>query len=58
MEFIAEAVGMQKFSNEHFRLCVFAFDAAHIVTACFYRVHICHRIKVSLLFIPLPIFSP
>jgi hypothetical protein len=29
VEFITEAVGMQKFTHPHFRLCVFAFDGCH-----------------------------
>jgi len=45
VEFIAEAVGMQKFSNEHFRLCVFAFDLAHVIAAGFPGMHVCHWAK-------------
>jgi len=33
VEFIAVSGGMQKFSNKHFRLCVFAFDGCHILAA-------------------------
>jgi len=33
VEFIAVSVGMQEFSNEHFRLGVFAFDGRHIFAA-------------------------
>jgi len=29
VEFIVVSVGVQKFSDQHFRLCVFAFDLAH-----------------------------
>ena len=41
-----EAVGMKKFSNEHFRLCVLAFDSRHIFTAYFFGVDVCHGIKL------------
>lgn len=47
MEFIAASVGMEEFSNEHFRLCVFAFDAAHVIAAGFFGVDICHGAKVA-----------
>ena len=50
MEFITEAVGMEEFSNQHFRLCVLAFDPAHVVAAYFFGVDVCHGAKVNALF--------
>ena len=47
MELVAKSVGMQEFSNEHFRLGVFAFDAAHVIAACFAGVDICHGAKLA-----------
>lgn len=46
MEFVTIAIGMKKLSNQHFRLCVLAFDAAHVIAAYFFGVHICHTIKL------------
>ncbi len=37
---------MQIFSYQHFRLCVFAFDAAHVIAALCYGMYIGHGIKV------------
>jgi hypothetical protein len=31
--------------NDHFRLCVFAFDTAHVIASYFFGEHICHRAK-------------
>ena len=38
---------MKKFSYQHFRLCVFAFDAAHVFASYFFGVGICHWAKVK-----------
>ena len=48
MEFIAVSVGMREFSNEHFRLGVFAFDGRHIFAAYFFGVDVCHSVKVGI----------
>lgn len=47
MEFITEAIGMKKFAHEHFGLCVFAFNHAHVVAAYFRRVDIRYFSKVD-----------
>lgn len=46
VEFITVAICEKKFSHEHHRLCVLAFDPAHIVTSYFFGMHICHCIKL------------
>lgn len=38
---------MQKFSYEHFRLCICRSDLRHIITAGFFIMHICHGVKVN-----------
>ena len=48
MEFITKSIGVQKFSDQHFRLCVFAFDLAHILAAYFFGVDVCHSVKVGI----------
>ena len=50
MEFIAVSIGVQKFSNQHFRLCVLAFDLAHVIAAGFFGMNVCHRAKVVIAF--------
>ena len=47
MEFITEAVGMKKFSHQYFRLCILAFDPAHIVAPRFLVMHISHYVKLA-----------
>ena len=37
---------MQKPTHQHFRLCILALDAAHIVTAGCYAVYISHGVKL------------
>ena len=39
---------MQKFSHQHFGLCILAFDAAHVVAAGFFGVDVCHFVKVGI----------
>ena len=41
-------MGMQKFSHQHFGLCILAFDAAHVVAAGFFGVDVCHFVKVGI----------
>ena len=52
MEFIAVSIGVQKFSDQHFRLCVFAFDGCLPIVigiaACFSGVDVCHSAKVGI----------
>ena len=50
MDFITESIGVQEFSDEHFRLCVFAFDLAHVIAAYFFGVDVCHSSKLNQLF--------
>jgi len=47
MKAVAETIGMQEFSDEHFRLYVLAFDLAHVVTPRFLIMHICHGVKLG-----------
>lgn len=46
MQAVAVTFTMQVFAHHHFGLCVFAFNAAHIVRAGFSVVHIGHGVKV------------
>jgi hypothetical protein len=39
---------VQKFSNEHLGLGVFAFDGCHVLAANFFGVDICHWVKVGI----------
>jgi len=38
---------MDDFSNQHLRLCVFAFNGCHILAAYFFGVDVCHVSKVE-----------
>ena len=44
---VAETMCMQKLTHQHFRFCVLAFNAAHIVTAGCYAVYIGHAAKLQ-----------
>ena len=46
VQFIAVTICMQKFTYQHFGLCVFAFNAAHVVAALFFAVYIGHFSKL------------
>jgi hypothetical protein len=48
VEFVAVSVGVQEFSNQHFRIGVFAFDLAHVVAAGFFGMDVCHSVKVGI----------
>lgn len=39
-------IGKQKLSYQHFRICVFPFDLAHIVASGLFVVNIGHNVKV------------
>ncbi len=36
----------KKLTHQHFRLGVFAFDAAHVVASCECAVYICHEMQI------------
>jgi len=40
MEAVSETLRMEETAHEHFRLCVFAFDAAHVVAAGSFAVDV------------------
>ncbi len=40
---VAEALCMQVAANQHFRLCVGAADAAHVIASGGGGVYVCHR---------------
>jgi hypothetical protein len=46
MQAVAVSVCMQKPSHQHFGFGVFSLNAAHVITACFLAVHVCHTIKL------------
>jgi hypothetical protein len=46
MQSVSESIGEKKFSDQHLGFGVFPFNAAHIVTAGFWIVNICHNVKV------------
>lgn len=37
---------MKKPPDQHFGFGVFSLNAAHVITACFLAVHVCHTIKL------------
>lgn len=43
---VAKTVGMQKLSYQHFRFGILTLYAAHVITARFLAVHVCHTIKL------------
>ena len=48
---------MQKFSYQHFRLCILRLYAAHVIAAGLWVVHIGHGAKLGLLsFQPTPAY--
>lgn len=47
VEAVTEAVSVQEFTYEHFGLCVFALNAAHIIAPRLLTVHICHSAKFA-----------
>lgn len=46
VEFVAKAMSMEIFTHEHFGLCVFAFNAAHVEGALFFGMNVGHGYKV------------
>jgi hypothetical protein len=46
VELITVSICIKKFTNEHFRPGVFAFDLAHIVASDFFCMHIRHYTKL------------
>ncbi len=46
VQFIAVTICMQKFTYQHFGLCVFAFNAAHVVATGCCIVYIGHNVNL------------
>jgi len=46
MQTVAKALRMQKPSYQHFGFGIFSLNAAHVITARFLAVHVCHTIKL------------
>ncbi len=44
---VTEAAGKKKFSNQHLRLGIFAFDLAHVEASGPFVVNVCHAITSS-----------
>lgn len=46
VQFVPEALSMQKLPHQHFRFGVLALYLAHVITAGGLIVHICHGVNV------------
>jgi hypothetical protein len=47
MQFIPEAIGMQKAAHEHFGFGVLTLYPAHVIAALFLGMYICHSAKLA-----------
>lgn len=57
MQTVTKTMCKKKPPDQHLRLGVFAPDAAHVVTAGLFAVHICHPPKLRNSHLPVPLFS-